>query len=64
MRIKPHECLVVVNFPDVGLADSWSLEQLGPLFSHRPQAVAGPLQEVDQAYLERILDFLKVSSFE
>jgi hypothetical protein len=61
MRIKPHESHVVVNFPDVGLADSWSLDQLRSLFSPRPPPVAC-LKEVDQAYMERIMDFLKVNS--
>jgi hypothetical protein len=60
MLIRPHETQVVVNFPDVGLVDSWSPEQLRPLFSHRPPPVNTHQLEVDQTYMERILDFLKV----
>ena len=62
MRIKPHECRVAVNFPDVGLAESWTPEQLIKLFSHRPRAFNPNQVEVDQVYMEHILDFLKVSS--
>jgi hypothetical protein len=61
MRIRPHESQVAVNFPDVGLVDSWSPDQLRPLFSHRPLVPPSHMVEVDQTYLERILDFLKVS---
>jgi hypothetical protein len=60
MLIRPHETQVVVNFPDVGLVDSWTPEQLRPLFSHRPPPVNTHQLEVDQTYMERILDFLKV----
>lgn len=60
MRISPHASRVAVHFPDVGLENSWSLEQLRSLFSQRPDMGHSRLMEVDQAYLERVLDFLKV----
>ena len=28
MTIKPHKELVVVNFPDLGISQSWTLDQL------------------------------------
>ena len=28
MTLKPHHDLVVVKFPDLGISQSWSLEQL------------------------------------
>jgi len=59
MTIKPHKELVVVNFPDLGISQSWTLDQLRKLFSSKPSA---ELQgEVDMPYLDRLHDFLGTS---
>lgn len=60
MTIRPHEELVVVKFPDLGLSRSWSLEELRKLFSHKPEKIKE--DEVDMVYLDRIHDFLGVES--
>jgi len=56
MTIKPHPTHIVVNFPDVGLSDSWTVEQLKELFKHRPMERVE--EEVDMVYLDKIHDFL------
>lgn len=56
MTIKPHLSHVVVNFPDVGLSDCWTVEQLKELFKHRPSDKLE--EEVDLVYLDKIHDFL------
>jgi len=56
MTIKPHLTHVVVNFPDVGLSDCWTVEQLKELFKHRPTDKIE--DEVDMVYLDKIHDFL------
>jgi len=58
ITIKPHPSHVVVNFPDIGLSDSWTPAVLSKLFQHRPEEdVAGT---VDHSYLDRIHDFLQI----
>jgi len=56
MTIKPHLTHVVVNFPDVGLSDCWTVEQLKELFKHKPTEKAE--EDVDLVYLDKIHDFL------
>jgi len=56
MTIKPHSTHIVVNFPDVGLSDCWTPEQLKELFKHKP--VDKVEEEVDLVYLDKIHDFL------
>ena len=56
MTIKPHLTHVVVNFPDVGLSDCWTVDQLKELFKHRPKDKIE--DEVDLVYLDKIHDFL------
>ena len=56
MTIKPHLTHVVVNFPDVGLSDCWTVDQLKELFKHRPKDKIE--DEVDMVYLDKIHDFL------
>ena len=56
MTIKPHLTHVVVNFPDVGLSDCWTEDQLKELFKHKPTDKIE--DEVDLVYLDKIHDFL------
>merc|ERR1711892_522102 len=56
MTIKPHLTHIVVNFPDVGLSDCWTVEQLKELFKHKPTERLE--DEVDLVYLDKIHDFL------
>jgi len=56
MTIRPHSSHVVVKFPDLGISDSWSLEQLAGIFEHRPRR--RELEEVDLVYLDRLHDWL------
>jgi len=56
MTIKPHLTHIVVNFPDVGLSDCWTVEQLKELFKHKPTERLE--EEVDLVYLDKIHDFL------
>lgn len=58
MTIKPHNSHVVVNFPDLGLSDCWSIEKLRELFRHKPTTKV--CEEVDLVYLDRIHDMLGV----
>ena len=58
MRIKPHKSRILVNFPDVGLKESWSPEQLNNLFQHKPSS---RVHDVNYAYLDLIHHFLKES---
>jgi len=58
MTIKPHPSHVVVNFPDLGLSDSWSVSKLKDLFRHKPTEHV--LEKVDLVYLDRIHDMLGV----
>jgi len=56
MRIKPHKSRVLVNFPDVGLKESWEPAQLRELFKNKP---TDEQHEVDVEYLEHIQEFLQ-----
>ena len=58
MRIKPHKSRILVNFPDVGLKESWSPEQLKTLFQHKPNT---EILDVNYVYLDLIHNFLKVN---
>ena len=57
MRIKPHKSRILVNFPDVGLKESWSPDQLKNLFQHKPNT---EILDVNYVYLDLIHNFLKV----
>ena len=57
MRIKPHKSRILVNFPDVGLKESWSPDQLMNLFQHKPNT---EILDVNYVYLDLIHNFLKV----
>ncbi|XP_023326671.1 mevalonate kinase [Eurytemora carolleeae] len=59
MRIKPHKSRILVNFPDVGLKESWSPEQLKTLFQHKPNT---EILDVNYVYLDLIHNFLKTES--
>lgn len=54
MTIKPGLGKVVVDFPDLGLQDSWPVERLQELFLSCPPDSS----EVCPAYLERLHEFL------
>ena len=58
MRIKPHKSRILVNFPDVGLKESWSPDQLKNLFQHKPNT---EILDVNYVYLDLIHNFLKVN---
>jgi len=58
ITLKTHPTHIVVNFPDIGLSNSWTPQELEELFQHRPtKDVTGA---VDHAYLDRIHNFLSV----
>lgn len=59
MTLKPHNDLVVVKFPDLGISQSWSLETLRKLFTNKPSVELR--DEVDSTYLDKLHDFLGAS---